>query len=27
MTELPITYTVEITDNGEEFYVEVYGLL
>lgn len=27
MTELPITYTVEVTDNGEEFYVEVYGLL
>ncbi len=24
--EIPITYTVEMTDNGEEFYVNVYGL-
>lgn len=24
--ELAITYTVEATDDGEEFYVEVYGL-
>jgi len=23
---LPITYTVEMTDNGDEFYVNVYGL-
>jgi len=23
---LPITYTVEKTDNGEEFYVNVFGL-
>jgi Protein of unknown function (DUF2628) len=25
-SSLPITYTVEITDNGEEFYVNVFGL-
>ncbi len=25
-TEIPITYTVELTDNGEEFYVTVTGL-
>ncbi len=24
--EIPITYTVEITDDGEEFYVNVFGL-
>mgnify|MGYP006113370931 CR=1 FL=1 len=24
--EIPITYTVEMTDDGEEFYVNVYGL-
>ena len=24
--EIPITYTVEATDDGEEFYVNVYGL-
>lgn len=24
--ELPITYTVEMTDNGKEFYVNVFGL-
>ncbi|MBD1584170.1 hypothetical protein [Pseudoalteromonas sp. S16_S37] len=24
--EIPITYTVELTDNGEEFYVEASGL-
>jgi len=24
--ELPITYTVELTDDKEEFYVTVYGL-
>ena len=24
--ELPITYTVEVADNGEEFYVNVFGL-
>lgn len=24
--ELPITYTVEATDKGDEFYVNVYGL-
>jgi hypothetical protein len=24
--EIPITYTVEVTDSGEEFYVSVYGL-
>lgn len=24
--ELPITYTVEVTDDGKEFYVDVYGL-
>ena len=24
--EAPITYTVEMTDNGEEFYVNVFGL-
>lgn len=24
--EIPITYTVEITDNKDEFYVNVYGL-
>ena len=23
---IPITYTVEMTDNGEEFYVNVFGL-
>ncbi|NAW69445.1 hypothetical protein CAG54_12955 [Vibrio sp. V27_P1S3P104] len=25
-SEIPITYTVEMTDNGKEFYVNVYGL-
>lgn len=25
-TSFPITYTVEMTDNGEEFYVNVFGL-
>lgn len=24
--EIPITYTVEMTDNGDEFYVNVFGL-
>ncbi|NGZ15670.1 hypothetical protein HGG78_18345 [Vibrio aestuarianus] len=24
--EIPITYTVEMTDDGEQFYVNVYGL-
>lgn len=24
--EMPITYTVEMTDDGEQFYVNVYGL-
>ena len=24
--EIPITYTVEMTDNGEEFFVNVFGL-
>ncbi|GKW50443.1 hypothetical protein [Halomonas sp. NCCP-2165] len=24
--EAPITYTVEVTDDGEEFFVNVYGL-
>lgn len=24
--EAPITYTVELTDDGEEFFVNVYGL-
>lgn len=24
--EIPITYTVELTDDGTEFYVNVYGL-
>jgi len=24
--EIPITYTVEVTDDGEEFYVNVFGL-
>lgn len=24
--EIPITYTVEMTDNGKEFYVNVFGL-
>lgn len=26
INEIPITYTVEITDDGEEFYVNVFGL-
>jgi hypothetical protein len=25
-TSFPITYTVEVTDNGDEFYVNVFGL-
>lgn len=25
-SKLPITYTVELTDNGDEFYVNVFGL-
>ena len=25
-SKIPIEYTVETTDSGEEFYVEVYGL-
>ena len=24
--QLPITYTVEMTDDGKEFYVNVFGL-
>lgn len=24
--EIPITYTVEMTDNGDEFFVNVFGL-
>lgn len=26
LNEIPITYTVELTDDGENFYVNVYGL-
>ncbi len=26
LNEFPITYTVELTDDGESFYVSVYGL-
>lgn len=25
-SEIPITYTVEMADNGDEFYVNVFGL-
>lgn len=25
-SEIPITYTVEMTDDGEQFYVNVFGL-